>query len=85
MPVLSRSSRPKREKLFGAGRPRPLDRNQEIRIMVLARGVAAHGSGPLLWRDHRQNPRCAASAVGLPQRPDNLITFVSSPHGGYEN
>ena len=29
--------RPRREKLFGMGRPRPLDRNAKARIMHLAR------------------------------------------------
>jgi len=35
--VLPRHLRPRREKLFGDGRPRPLDRNAKARIMYLAR------------------------------------------------
>lgn len=31
--------RPRREKLFGDGRPRPLDRNAKVRIMTLARAL----------------------------------------------
>ena len=31
--------RPRREKLFGDGRPRPLDRNAKVRIMVFARAL----------------------------------------------
>ena len=40
MPIpraLPRHLRPRREKLFGDGRPRPLDRNAKARIMVYAR------------------------------------------------
>ena len=36
-PRASRRSSRKREKMFGAGRPRPLDRNAKARIMHLAR------------------------------------------------
>jgi hypothetical protein len=31
--------RPRREKLFGDGRPRPLDRNAKARIMIYARAL----------------------------------------------
>ena len=31
--------RPRREKLFGDGRPRPLDRNAKVRIMTFARAL----------------------------------------------
>ncbi len=31
--------RPRREKLFGDGRPRPLDRNAKARVMVYARAL----------------------------------------------
>ena len=31
--------RPRREKVFGDGRPRPLDRNAKARIMILARAL----------------------------------------------
>ena len=31
--------RPRREKVFGDGRPRPLDRNAKARIMTLARAL----------------------------------------------
>jgi len=31
--------RPRREKVFGDGRPRPLDRNAKVRIMHLARAL----------------------------------------------
>ena len=31
--------RPRREKLFGEGRPRPLDRNAKARIMIFARAL----------------------------------------------
>jgi hypothetical protein len=31
--------RPRREKLFGDGRPRPLDRNAKVRVMTLARAL----------------------------------------------
>jgi hypothetical protein len=33
------SLRPRREKLFGDGRPRPLDRNAKVRVMHLARAL----------------------------------------------
>jgi hypothetical protein len=36
---LPASLRPRREKLFGDGRPRPLDRNAKARVMVLARAL----------------------------------------------
>jgi len=36
---LPRHLRPRREKLFGDGRPRPLDRNAKARIMVFARAL----------------------------------------------
>ncbi len=36
---LPRHLRPRREKVFGDGRPRPLDRNAKARIMVLARAL----------------------------------------------
>ena len=32
--------RPRREKLFGDGRPRPMDRNAKVRIMHLARALS---------------------------------------------
>ena len=35
--TLPRYLRPRREKLFGDGRPRPMDRNAKVRIMHLAR------------------------------------------------
>jgi len=31
--------RPRREKVFGDGRPRPLDRNAKVRVMTLARAL----------------------------------------------
>jgi hypothetical protein len=34
---LPKHLRPRREKLFGDGRPRPLDRNAKARVMVYAR------------------------------------------------
>jgi len=34
---LPKHLRPRREKLFGDGRPRPLDRNAKVRIMAYAR------------------------------------------------
>ena len=37
--LLPRHLRPRREKLFGDGRPRALDRNAKARIMVLARAL----------------------------------------------
>jgi DNA-binding MarR family transcriptional regulator len=41
MPIkeLPASLRPRREKLFGDGRPRPLDRNGKARVMVYARAL----------------------------------------------
>jgi hypothetical protein len=36
---LPASLRPRREKLFGDGRPRPLDRNAKARVMVYARAL----------------------------------------------
>ena len=36
---LPRHLRPRREKVFGDGRPRPLDRNAKARIMVFARAI----------------------------------------------
>jgi len=36
---LPRHLRPRREKVFGDGRPRPLDRNAKARIMILARAL----------------------------------------------
>ena len=36
---LPRHLRPRREKVFGDGRPRPLDRNAKARIMTLARAL----------------------------------------------
>ena len=35
--ALPKHLRPRREKVFGAGRPRPLDRNANARIMAYAR------------------------------------------------
>ncbi|MGO8842966.1 MAG: hypothetical protein ACLQF1_18070 [Methyloceanibacter sp.] len=35
------AKRPRREKVFGDGRPRPLDRNAKARIMTLARALMA--------------------------------------------
>jgi hypothetical protein len=37
--TLPRHLRPRREKVFGDGRPRPLDRNAKARIMHLARAL----------------------------------------------
>jgi len=37
--TLPRHLRPRREKVFGDGRPRPLDRNAKARIMTLARAL----------------------------------------------
>jgi hypothetical protein len=37
--TLPRHLRPRREKLFGDGRPRPLDRNAKARIMYVARAL----------------------------------------------
>ena len=37
---LPRYLRPRREKVFGEGRPRPLDRNAKVRIMTLARALS---------------------------------------------
>ena len=37
--TLPRYLRPRREKLFGNGRPRPMDRNAKVRIMHLARAL----------------------------------------------
>jgi hypothetical protein len=31
--------RPRREKMFGEGRPRPLDRNAKVRVMTFARAL----------------------------------------------
>ncbi len=36
---LPRHLRPRREKVFGDGRPLPLDRNAKVRIMTLARAL----------------------------------------------
>ena len=36
---LPRHLRPRREKLFGDGRPRPMDRNAKARVMVYARAL----------------------------------------------
>lgn len=36
---LPRHLRPRREKVLGDGRPRPLDRNAKARIMILARAL----------------------------------------------
>ncbi len=37
--TLPRHLRPRREKLFGDGRPRPMDRNAKARVMVYARAL----------------------------------------------
>ena len=37
--TLPASLRPRREKLFGEGRPRPLDREAKVRVMYLARAL----------------------------------------------
>jgi AraC-like DNA-binding protein len=37
--VLPNHLRPKREKVFGDGHPRPLDRNAKVRVMTLARAL----------------------------------------------
>jgi hypothetical protein len=39
MSLSSLSLRPRREKVFGIGRPVPLDRNAKARIMALARAL----------------------------------------------
>ena len=44
-PCVPRHLRRRREKLFGDGRPRPLDRNAKVRVMTLARALT-HRSGP---------------------------------------
>ena len=38
---LPKHLRPRREKLFGDGRPRPMDRNAKTRVMVYARALMA--------------------------------------------
>ena len=38
-PALPFHLRPRREKLFGPGRPRPLDRNGKARLMTYARAL----------------------------------------------
>lgn len=37
--LLQNHLRPRREKVFGDGRPRPLDRNGKVRVMTLARAL----------------------------------------------
>jgi hypothetical protein len=37
--ALPRHLRPRREKVFGDGRPLPLDRNAKVRIMTLVRAL----------------------------------------------
>jgi hypothetical protein len=37
--ILPNHLRPRREKVFGDGRPRPLDRNGKVRVMTLARAL----------------------------------------------
>jgi hypothetical protein len=44
--------RPRREKCFGDGRPRPMDRNAKVRVMTFARA---------LMRPSSQNPLDSAS------------------------
>lgn len=39
MPMPTHLRPPRREKLFGAGRPRPLDRNAKTRVMFIARAL----------------------------------------------
>jgi Helix-turn-helix domain len=38
-PALPNHLRPRREKMFGDGRPRPLDRNGKVRVMTFARAL----------------------------------------------
>ena len=70
--------RPRREKLFGDGRPRPLDRNAKARIMIYARALMRRTEkGKAYGADHRQGPgRARGAAVGLPQRPQRPLLPV---------
>jgi hypothetical protein len=49
--------RPRREKMFGAGRPRPLDRNAKARITHYARCLS------------RRTEKVAAPSISDPQTP----------------
>jgi hypothetical protein len=66
---------PSREKMFGVGRPRALDRNAKFRIMHWARCLSRRTEkGRGIRRDHRQGaggPRGAA--LGLPQCPERAL------------
>jgi hypothetical protein len=59
-----RPSRP-REKLFGDGRPVPLDREAKCRLIALVEGAdAPDRAGQTLGRDHRKGPRRVRGAAG---------------------
>ena len=76
--TLPRHLRPRREKVFGDGRPRALDRNAKARIMTFARALTRRTEkGKAYGADHRQGPcRARGAAVGLPQRPQRPLLPV---------
>jgi hypothetical protein len=58
----------RRDKVFGLGRPRALDRNAKVRIMHWARCLSRpNGEGQGVWRRDRKGPGGAGGApLGLP-------------------
>ena len=70
--------RPRREKYFGEGRPRPMDRNAKVRVMTFARALMRRTEPG----KHYGAITAKAMAVlevllwGLPQRPHRALLPV---------
>ena len=70
--------RPRREKVFGDGRPRPLDRNAKVRIMTLARALMRRTEKGKAYGQITAKAFAVLEAlsVGLPQRPQRPLLPV---------